>query len=248
MLSVNMDITIPIAFLAGVLSFLSPCVLPLVLPYISYISGVSISALKGGEIKGSERIRVILSTLYFILGFSVVFITFGVVAGQIGGVLVNIKEWIGRIGGVIIIILGLHMVGIIRIPFLDYEKRADMSNLKGGYLVSLLIGMAFAFGWTPCIGPILGGIIGITIYEGNPILGAVLLGTYSLGLGLPFFLTSIFINVFVKLISKFKNAVRITEIVGGIIIILLGIILISSSISIISSFIIKVFPFLATFG
>jgi len=156
MFSVNMDITIPIAFLAGVLSFLSPCVLPLVLPYISYISGVSISALKGGEIKGSERIRVILSTLYFILGFSIVFITFGVIAGQIGGVLVNIKEWIGRIGGVIIIILGLHMVGIIRIPFLDYEKRADMSNLKGGYLVSLLIGMAFAFGWTPCIGPLLG--------------------------------------------------------------------------------------------
>ncbi len=243
-----MDITIPIAFLAGVLSFFSPCVLPLVLPYISYISGVSISTLKSGEIKQNERLRVILSTLYFILGFSIVFITFGIIAGQLGGLLVNIKEWIGRIGGAIIIILGLHMIGIIRIPFLDYEKRANISNFEGGYLTSLLIGMAFAFGWTPCIGPILGGIIGIAVYEGNTILGATLLGIYSLGLGLPFFLTSIFVNAFVKLISKFKNAVRITEIVGGIIITLLGILLVSSSISIISSFIIKVFPFLATFG
>jgi len=243
-----MGITASVAFLAGVLSFLSPCVLPLVLPYISYISGVSVSVLRSNELAKSERVKVILSTLYFILGFSVVFVLFGVIAGQIGGVLISFKDWIGRLGGVLIALLGLHMIGVIRIPFLDYEKRVDVSNYSVGYLSSLFIGMLFAFGWTPCIGPILGGIVGVALYSGNALYGAFLLGMYSLGLGIPFFLTSLFVDYFIQFISKFKRAVRITEILGGIIILVMGILLLFSSISVVSSFIIKLFPFLSNLG
>lgn len=244
-----MEVGIPISFLAGILSFLSPCVLPLILPYISLISGISISNIKSGEIGGKERIKIILSTIYFILGFTLVFIVFGVIAGQVGGVLITIKEVAARIAGIIIAIFGLHLLGILKIPFLDYEKRiSNFSPDKANFVTSFIMGLLFAFGWTPCIGPILGAIVGIAFYSGNASYGALLLGIYSLGLALPFLVIATFIDYSVKIISKFKKTVKLIEITSGIILIFIGIALITNTLGMISGWILDLFPFLSKLG
>lgn len=244
-----MEVGIPIAFLAGLLSFLSPCILPLVLPYISLISGVSISSIKAGSVGKGERVRIIISTFYFVIGFTVVFIVFGVVAGQVGGFLVSLKDILSRVAGVTIVIFGLHLLGILKIPFLDYEKRINnFSPDKSNFFTSFVMGLLFAFGWTPCIGPILGSIVGIAFYGGNVYYGALLLGVYSLGLAIPFFVVSIFVDSAVSIISSAKKLVRFVEIFSGIILVLVGIALITNTLGIISGIILEIFPFLGKLG
>lgn len=244
-----MEVAIPIAFLAGVLSFLSPCILPLILPYISLISGVSISSIKSGVVGVNERVKIVISTFYFVIGFTFVFIVFGVVAGQVGGFLVSLKDVLGRVAGVIIVLFGLHLLGILKIPFLDYEKRiSSFSPDKANFFTSFVMGLLFAFGWTPCIGPILGAIIGIAFYGGDVAYGALLLGVYSLGLAIPFFIVSIFVDSAVSIIYSARKLVRIVEISSGVILILIGLALITNTLGIVSGFILDLFPFLGTLG
>ncbi len=244
-----LSITIPIAFLGGIFSFFSPCVLPLVIPYISYISGVSISYIREGNLTVSDRFKVLISSVFFVIGFSIVFITFGVLGGQLGGILTSGRDVIMKIAGVLVAIFGLHMTGIIRIPFFDYVKKIDTEKISGkSYLSSFLIGLAFAFSWTPCIGLILGGIITIAFYQGQAIYGGILTFFYSLGMALPFLVISFLSTYFVDISKKFGKFMFYSQLAGGLILVLTGILIFFNQLQVISNFLIEIFPFLSTLG
>ncbi|MBU1162494.1 MAG: cytochrome c biogenesis protein CcdA, partial [Proteobacteria bacterium] len=186
-------VSFPAAFVAGLLSFLSPCVLPLIPAYFTFITGFSIEELT--EKYNSEiRKKVFLSTFLFVLGFSLVFILMGASASYLGGLMFTYKKLIRIIGGILIIILGIHLTGLIRIPGLDFEKRIALEKKPLHFLGTLIIGMAFGAGWSPCIGPLLGSILIIAGSQETVWQGVILLGFYSAGLAMPFIIISIFIN------------------------------------------------------
>jgi len=226
------------AFLAGLLSFLSPCILPLVPGYISFISGISLEDLNNHNSKKRNNFyRVLIGALFFIFGFSLVFILLGASATFLGQFLQEYSVWFKRIGGIIIILFGLHMIGIINIPFLNFQKkfqtRSDLSfNL---FFTPFLIGFAFAFGWTPCIGPILAAILVYAGTQDTVIKGMFLLSLYSLGLGIPFLLTALAVNQFYQLSVQIKKYFKIIEWVGGLLLILIGIFIFSDNLTILSS-------------
>lgn len=213
------------AFIAGLLSFLSPCILPLVPGYISFISGMSLEDLNGkeGRKKGSY-IRVMASALFFVFGFSLVFILLGASATFIGQFLQENLVWFRRIGGLIVILFGLHMIGIINISFLNYQKKFQYGQNVSYhlFLTPLFIGFAFAFGWTPCIGPILAAILVYAGTQDTILKGITLLFVYSAGLGVPFLLTALMVSQFYQLTGKIKKYFHTIEWVGGILLILIG--------------------------
>ncbi len=219
-LSVN-EVSLLAAFIAGLFSFISPCVLPLVPGYISFISGISLEDIKKGEKQNKNAI--IISSLFFILGFSLIFILLGATATFFGSFLLEKAFILKKIGGVIIIIFGIHMSGIYRIKFLDYEKRVYSKTRPVNIIAGpFLMGLAFAFGWTPCVGPILAGIL---IYAGTQetvYQGILLLAVYSAGLGIPFLLTALAVNKFYLFSGKIKKHFKTIELIGGILLILIG--------------------------
>jgi len=221
------------AFIAGLLSFLSPCVLPLIPAYFSFITGYSLEELTGGC---NEKIRkkVILSTCLFVVGFSLVFVSMGASASYLGGLMYTYKKFIRIIGGFLIIILGIHLTGCIRIPGLDFEKRISVEKKPLHFLGTLLIGMAFAAGWTPCIGPLLGSILIIAGNQETVWQGIVLLGVYSTGLALPFIVVSIFINFLLIFIKKASKVLKYVNIVAGVVLIIVGLILVSNKLYVFS--------------
>jgi len=221
------------AFIAGLLSFLSPCVLPLIPAYFSFITGYSLEELTGGS---NEKIRkkVILSTCLFVVGFSLVFVSMGASASYLGGLMYTYKKFIRIIGGFLIIILGIHLTGCIRIPGLDFEKRISVEKKPLHFLGTLLIGMAFAAGWTPCIGPLLGSILIIAGNQETVWQGIVLLGVYSTGLALPFIVVSIFINFLLIFIKKASKVLKYVNIVAGVVLIIVGLILVSNKLYVFS--------------
>ncbi len=218
------------AFLAGLLSFLSPCILPLVPGYISFISGISLEDLtnKGSKNKNNSY-RVLAGAFFFIMGFSLVFILLGASATLIGQFLQAYLVWFKRVGGLIIIILGLHMVGIINIPFLNFQKKFQTGKKLSFnlFLTPFLIGFSFAFGWTPCIGPILAAILVYAGSQDTVFKGMTLLSIYSAGLGIPFLLTALAVNQFYQLAGQIKKYFKIIEWTGGILLILIGILIFS---------------------
>ncbi|MEN2998702.1 MAG: cytochrome c biogenesis protein CcdA [Brevinematia bacterium] len=237
-----MEVSIPIVFLAGLLSFLSPCVLPLVLPYISLISGISVSNIKQGKISVRDRVRIVISTLYFTIGFTIIFIVFGVIAGQVGEILSSVKEILSRVMGIIVLVFGLHIIGLLRIPFLEQEKRiGNFSSEKASFLTAFLMGVSFALGWTPCVGPILGTVVGIALHSGSMLYGGALLGVYSLGFSLPFFIISVFIESSVSMLSKARKALRAVGLISGGILVLVGILLITDTMETVSQYFIGIF-------
>lgn len=211
------------AFVAGVLSFLSPCVLPLVPGYISLISGASIENLQTAE-RGLLR-RVMLNSLLFILGFSVVFISLGAVATTVGQLTHQYHRPLAIVAGVIIVIFGLHLTGLFKINALYADKR--MHSVKGGAnpLGSFLIGFAFAFGWTPCIGPILAGILVLAGSQDTVMKGIVLLAVYSAGLAVPFLLTSLGVNKFLAFYTRFRKHLHAVEVISGVLLIAFGVLI-----------------------
>ena len=242
------DISVLAAFGAGVLSFVSPCVLPLIPAYISFISGVSMDALKG-EGKESKNIKkIVLTSLVFILGFSLIFILMGASATVVGNFLIEKFAIFMKIAGAFIIILGLHFLGVFKIKYLNYEKRFNISSSRFGLLGVFIAGLAFAFGWTPCIGPILAGILTLAATKDTVSDGIVLLSAYSLGLGIPFFITGIATNTFLNLFSKIKKSFKIIEIVSGVFLIIIGLFMIFDYFTILSSYLMKLFPFLQSVG
>jgi len=226
-------VNILIAFVGGLLSFLSPCVLPLVPGYISLMSGVSIDHLKG-EGAGNSRKAVIANSLAFNAGLSVIFLALGGTAGLVGAAIIN-NVWVRVIGGLIIIVLGLHLIGLLKIKYLYRDTRQFSNEKPRGMLGSLTLGIAFAAGWTPCIGPILGGIIGLAATSGGWKGGLFLAAFYSAGLAVPFLITGLAINQFLSFYSKFRKHLHKVEVVSGIILIAIGILVMSNRVTLLAS-------------
>ena len=233
------NISLLVCFSAGFLSFISPCILPLIPSYLAFISGVSIEELTQGNFK-SARLGVILNSVLFILGFSLVFIAFGASATFIGKILLQNKRIIEIIGGIIIIILGIHFTGLIRVKFLEREKTIHLTRKPLGYLGSFLVGTAFAAGWTPCVGPILASILTLAASTRNVMKGIIMLSFYSLGLGIPFFIAGLLIHKFFEYFKTIRKHFKIITIIGGIFLILIGIMLLSGAFSLINAYINRV--------
>jgi len=238
------NVNIVTAFVFGIISFISPCVLPIVPGYISFISGVSLEEMQRIEERKKVFKKILLNSLLFIFGFSVVFIALGASATAVGKFLTEKLDIISKIAGVIITIFGLHMMGVFRIPFLNYEKRFHTQTKPLGLFGSFVVGLAFAFGWTPCIGPVLAAILAIAAQQETVYQGIVLLSSYSLGLGIPFFLTSVSINAFFGVFNKIKKHFRLIEIVGGILLVIVGVLIMTNYLTIISKYLSEWFPFL----
>ncbi len=232
---------IVIAFAGGLLSFLSPCVLPLVPGYISLMSGVSVDHLKSDGGRNSRR-AVIANSLAFNAGLSVIFLALGGTAGLVGATIIN-NVWVRVIGGLVIIIFGLHLIGLLKIKYLYKDTRQFSSEKPRGMLGSLTLGIAFAAGWTPCIGPILGGIIGLAATSGGWKGGLLLSAFYSAGLAVPFLVTGLGINQFLGFYSKFRQHLHKVEVVSGVILILIGVLVMSNRVALLSSsWLAKVMP------
>jgi cytochrome c-type biogenesis protein len=236
------NVSILTAFIFGIISFVSPCVLPIVPGYLSFISGYSFDELISSSRPQLFK-RVTLNSILFILGFSVIFVALGASATAIGQFMVQRLNLFSKIAGVIIIIFGLHMTGLFKIKFLNYEKKFH-SEKKIGPLGSFVAGLAFAFGWTPCIGPVLAAILTIAAQQSTIWKGIALLSVYSLGLGIPFLITSLSINAFLSFFRKFSKYIRWVEVTGGVLLIIVGILIMTNNLTVLSGYFAKWFPFL----
>jgi cytochrome c-type biogenesis protein len=228
------NVGIPTAFVAGLVSFLSPCVLPLVPGYISLISGVGIEELKAQE--AAVFRKVMLNSIAFILGFSIVFVTLGALSTEVGQLAAQYKTTLSRVAGVLVIVFGLHLTGILRIKALYADKR--LHGVKGGSTPwgAFVIGFAFAFGWTPCVGPILSGILLLAARENSVTKGILLLTVYSLGLAVPFLITALGIERFMKFYTGFRRHMHVIEVASGALLIILGVLLVSGKFTLLSHY------------
>jgi cytochrome c-type biogenesis protein len=219
----NDGVGILAALAAGFISFVSPCVLPVVPAYLAFVSGMSIDEMRTDtEIGQGRRRRVLLNCLAFVAGFSSVFIALGASATAVGSFLNANMAWLPKVAGILIVVLGLNTMGLIKIPFLNYERRFHQNTKAAGLLGSFVVGLAFAFGWTPCIGPILGAILGIASAQETVGQGMVLLTAYSLGLGVPFLLAGLGVDRFFKVSSHFKRQFQIIQVVSGVFMVIVG--------------------------
>jgi cytochrome c-type biogenesis protein len=226
---VNQPVSLFFAFLAGLASFFSPCILPLVPAYISFITGRSIQELTDQENKSFISHKVLTDTLLFIAGFSVVFILLGGSATFMGSFLLAHQKIIKIIGGLLVIILGLQVAGVFHLPFLQYEKRISLNSKPVSFIGSFIAGVVFSAAWTPCVGPILASIL---VYAGTQETigqGMALLSVYSLGLGLPFLLAGLAINLFLNLFQKIKRHIRLISFISGIILVIMGILIMTDN-------------------
>ena len=219
------------AFIAGLVSFLSPCVLPLVPGYISIVSGSSLDQLKSREKDASLLRTVLLSSVMFIVGFSITFILLGASATWIGQVLVSRRELLDKIAGLILIVFGIHVLGIVKINVLYQDKRFHNVDKPRGVIGAFVLGLAFAFGWTPCLGPILAGILTIASTKQTVTGGMFLLAVYSAGLGIPFLLTSLALNQFLSFYGRFKKHFHAVEVASGALVIAVGVLMITGSLT-----------------
>lgn len=226
-MSSSSHISVGIAFLAGLVSFVSPCVLPLVPAYLSLLTGESLEDLRENA-NASLRTRAIGHSLAFIAGFTIVFVALGLTASAIGSILDAHRMLIAQIGGVVVIVLGLQMMGMIRIPFLMMDKRVHMTHERRTYWTSGLVGIAFAAGWSPCIGPILGGILAIASQEQSA-QAVVLLLSYSLGLAVPFFLTALAIGAVLPALNRVKRFLPAIEFTAGLFLVIVGLVLVNNA-------------------
>ncbi len=236
------------AFVAGVLSFISPCVLPLIPGYLSYISGLTLDEMQGtGDTAmsfGAARRRVLAASIFFILGFSFVFICFGAAASVLGQYMLERQRLLAKIAAVIVILFGLHTMGVLRIGWLYSEKRVQVERKPTTLFGAFFVGLAFAFGWTPCIGPILGGILAIAGTQQTVGQGVQLLAVYSAGLGLPFLLTALAINQFFSVFKRIRKHYHLIEIVSGLLLVLIGVLIFTNRFTLIAKWLT---PYLPTF-
>lgn len=232
----SQEVTYLGAFIAGLLSFLSPCVLPLIPSYITYITGLSFADLQDEHPSHVIRRKSLLHSTSFILGFTVVFVLLGASATLIGTFMHTHAAFIRRVGGVLVVLLGAHVAGLLPIRLLLGEKRLSFRNRPAGFAGSFLVGIAFAAGWTPCIGPILATILMVAATEENVYQGIVLLLLYSLGLGIPFLLSSLAMHQFLTLFNRFRKHIRLFEIVTGLFLMLVGVLIFGNWLSRLSGY------------
>jgi cytochrome c-type biogenesis protein len=235
------------ALLAGLVSFLSPCVLPLVPPYLCYMAGVSLDQLTGDSDEVVAKRTVMLSSAAFVLGFSTVFVTMGATASVLGRFVAGYADVLAVVGGAIIVVMGLHFVGLFKIAFLQRQLRVDIDS-RAGPVGSYLLGLAFAVGWTPCIGPVLGTILFVAGSEQTAMRGAGLLAVYSLGLGLPFILAGLFAGRFLHFMRRFRGHLGTVEKAMGAALVVTGILFMTGTITTFSFWILSIFPEMALIG
>ena len=240
------QVTLLAAFVAGILSFISPCVLPLIPGYLSFVSGVSLEEMRGtGTSQGASpavKRRALVMSLAFVLGFSLVFIGLGASATAIGALLMEHLSLLGKIAGVVIILFGLHMMGVLRIGFLYSEKRMQTSGKPAGFFGAMLVGIAFAFGWTPCIGPILSAILAVASVQESVGEGVKLLAVYSAGLGVPFIATSLAINKFLAVSARIRKHYHTIEVVSGALLIVVGVLIFTNRFTVIAQLLTPYLP------
>ena len=246
----DLDVSLCAALLAGALSFLSPCVLPLVPPYLCYISGLSLDDLAGEDVvvERKHRAQVLLASVCFVLGFTTVFVLLGAGASAAGQFLRSYMPLLTQLAGVAIIIMGLNFLGLFRLAFLSrdtrYHHQAESVTLLGSYG----IGLAFAFGWTPCIGPVLAGILSIAGSTESVSKGMMLLAVYSLGLGIPFLLAALSLDAFLGFFKKFRRHMPMVERIMGVLLVITGVMFLTGSMQTISYWLLELFPSLASIG
>jgi cytochrome c-type biogenesis protein len=219
-----------VAFGAGLLSFLSPCVLPLIPSYVTFITGMSLD-----EVQSARRTAV-LHSLLFITGFTIIFLALGASASALGRVIFHAREWTARIGGALIILFGLYLLGVFNIAAFSRERRVHLADKPVGYLGSVLVGMAFGAGWTPCIGPILGSILIYTSSEADLRKGLVLLFSYSMGLAVPFLAAAAAVDRFIALFARYKGLMLWVNRVGGLVLVAIGLLLVTNYFTLIASY------------
>lgn len=230
-----------VALLAGLLSFLSPCVLPIVPPYLAYMSGISVTDMKGGR-------SPIVPALFFVLGLSTVFMLLGLAASAFGAFFLGNAQTFSTIAGVVVMIFGAHFIGIYRIGFLDRDIRLEAGDQGGSAFGAYVLGLAFAFGWTPCIGPQLGAILSLAAQEGNVARGMTLLGVYAIGLGVPFLLVAAFFVRLAPLVAFLKRHAERIERLMGLLLWTIGLLMLTGGFSSFSYWLLENLPFLATLG
>jgi cytochrome c-type biogenesis protein len=235
------------AFLAGLISFLSPCVLPLVPGYVSYVAGRSLDELQQRDLARANLSAVGLS-LFFIMGFSAVFIALGASATALGQLLLEYRYEAGLVGGAIVIVFGLFMIGLVALPWLQRELRFRLDIKGGSPLGAFVLGLAFAFGWTPCIGPILGGILTVSASSAQAANGVLLLSIYSLGLGVPFLAAAAFTGTFFAKFKAIRRIGRPLQVAAGVVMVIMGVAIMTGNLSAFSFWLLKTFPGLAKIG
>ncbi len=227
-----------LAFLAGLASFLSPCVLPLIPVYLAFLTGISFSELEAG----ANRRLTIIHSLFFIAGFSGVFILLGASASFVGDLLFGYRDWIEKIGGVVLVLMGMWMAGLLKVGFLYKEARFHYQKKPAGFLGSILVGSAFAAGWTPCVGPVLAGILLLASRTGSVAQGMLMLSVYSLGFAIPLFLCALAIERMIPLLNRIKPKLPLIEKATGVALMLVGVALASGTFSRLSTWTLSYFP------
>lgn len=230
-----------VAFTAGLFSFLSPCVLPLFPSYLSFVTGMSVADLTA-ELTGAARRRVLLHSLAFILGFSLVFVSLGASFSALGQFLLDYREWIRRIGGLLIVVFGLYIAGVLRLGFLGRTAQWQIREKPAGYLGSLAVGITFAIGWTPCVGPILGAILSLAGTADTLERGVGLLAAYSAGLGAPFFLSSLALGSFLRFFKRYHAFIPVVERTAGVILVVVGVLVFTNYYLVLNSWAISLTP------
>jgi len=239
------DLNILVAFTAGIFSFLSPCVLPLIPSYLSFVSGVSLEEMRAAQVESRVRRRVVLNSLAFIFGFSLVFVSLGVSASFLGSLFLGYRSFIRVLGGILIVLVGGYLTGLFKIPLLDRYLQLQLNQLKdkpAGYCGSILVGITFAVAWTPCVGPILGAILTLAGTSADVEKGIFLLATYALGLAFPFFLSAVALNSFFQFFSGFRRYVHAVHMGAGILLVVVGILLVTDYITVLNIYAIRLTP------
>jgi cytochrome c-type biogenesis protein len=231
-----------VAFAAGVFSFLSPCVLPLIPSYLSFVSGVSVEEMRGAQAAARVRTRVVLNSAAFILGFSLVFVSLGASASFLGGLFLGYRNFIRLMGGAFVVLVGLYLVGLFKIAALERYLQFNLKDKPAGYLGSVLVGITFAVAWTPCVGPVLGAVLALAGASGEVGRGIFLLSSYAAGLALPFFLSALAVNSFFQFSQRFRRYIHAVHVMGGVLLIIVGVLLITDYMTFLNAYVLRFTP------
>jgi cytochrome c-type biogenesis protein len=236
------DVNVVVALTAGVFSFLSPCVLPLIPSYLSFVSGVSLEEMRAPDVSIHVRRRVILNSLAFIFGFSIVFVSLGVSASLLGTLFLGYRSAIRVLGGIVITLVGLYLLGFFKISLLDRYLQFNLRDKPAGYMGSILVGITFAVAWTPCVGPILGAILALAGTSAEPGRGFFLLSAYAAGLALPFFLSALALNTFLQFSQNFRRYTQAVHLTAGVLLVVVGLLLITDYMTVLNIYALRFTP------
>ena len=236
------EVNVFVAFAAGVFSFLSPCVLPLIPSYLSFVSGVSVEEMRGAQAAARVRTRVVLNSAAFILGFSLVFVSLGASASFLGGLFLGYRNLIRLMGGIFVVLVGLYLVGLFKIAALERYLQFNLKDKPAGYLGSVLVGITFAVAWTPCVGPVLGAVLALAGASGEVGHGIFLLSSYAAGLAMPFFLSALAVNSFFQFSQRFRRHIHAVHVMGGVLLVIVGVLLITDYMTFLNAYVLRFTP------